>query len=161
MEYKIEIFLNGEKVSFVVSDKETLLDVIREKAGLTGCKRGCDSGECGACTVLLDGNAINSCSYLAVQADGSSVTTIEGLSKNGELHPIQQAFYDSGAVQCGYCIPGMVLSAKALLDKNSAPSDSEIRRSISGNLCRCTGYTKMAKAIKLAADRMGVKQNEE
>ena len=155
MDYKIEIFLNGESCSFAVSEDETLLDTIRVKAGLEGCKRGCDSGECGACTVLLDGQPVNSCSYLSVQADGRSVVTIEGLTKGTELHPVQQAFYDAGAVQCGYCIPGMVLSAKALLDKNPAPSSYEIRKALSGNLCRCTGYTKIEEAVKLAAERLG------
>lgn len=154
MDYKIEIFLNGESCSFAVSEDETLLDTIRVKAGLEGCKRGCDSGECGACTVLLDGQPVNSCSYLSVQADGRSVVTIEGLTKGTELHPVQQAFYDAGAVQCGYCIPGMVLSAKALLDKNPAPSSDEIRKALSGNLCRCTGYTKIEEAVKLAAERL-------
>lgn len=154
MNYKIEMLLNGENVSFNVSEDETLLDTIRERAGLEGCKRGCDSGECGACTVLLDGEPVNSCSLLSVQADGRAVTTIEGLSAGGELHPIQQAFYDAGAVQCGFCIPGMVLSAKALLDKNASPADGEIREALSGNLCRCTGYTKIEKAVKLAAERM-------
>ena len=155
MDYKIEIFLNGESCSFAVSEDETLLDTIRVKAGLEGCKRGCDSGECGACTVLLDGQPVNSCSYLSVQADGKSVVTIEGLTKGTELHPVQQAFYDAGAVQCGYCIPGMVLSSKALLDKNPAPSSDEIRKALSGNLCRCTGYTKIEEAVKLAAERLG------
>lgn len=155
MDYKIEIFLNGESCSFAVSEDETLLDTIRVKAGLEGCKRGCDSGECGACTVLLDGQPVNSCSYLSVQADGRSVVTIEGLTKGTELHPVQQAFYDAGAVQCGYCIPGMVLSARALLDKNPAPSSDEIRKALSGNLCRCTGYTKIEEAVKLAAERLG------
>ena len=155
MDYKIEIFLNGESCSFAVSEDETLLDTIRVKAGLEGCKRGCDSGECGACTVLLDGQPVNSCSYLSVQADGRSVVTIEGLTKGTELHPVQQAFYDAGAVQSGYCIPGMVLSAKALLDKNPAPSSDEIRKALSGNLCRCTGYTKIEEAVKLAAERLG------
>lgn len=155
MDYKIEIFLNGESCSFAVSEDETLLDTIRVKAGLEGCKRGCDSGECGACTVLLDGQPVNSCSYLSVQADGRSVVTIEGLTKGTELHPVQQAFYDAGAVQCGYCIPGMVLSAKALLDKNPASSSDEIRKALSGNLCRCTGYTKIEEAVKLAAERLG------
>ena len=155
MDYKIEIFLNGESCSFAVSEDETLLDTIRVKAGLEGCKRCCDSGECGACTVLLDGQPVNSCSYLSVQADGRSVVTIEGLTKGTELHPVQQAFYDAGAVQCGYCIPGMVLSAKALLDKNPAPSSDEIRKALSGNLCRCTGYTKIEEAVKLAAERLG------
>ena len=155
MDYKIEIFLNGESCSFAVSEDETLLDTIRVKAGLEGCKRGCDSGECGACTVLLDGQPVNSCSYLSVQADGRSVVTIEGLTKGTELHPVQQAFYDAGAVQCGYCIPGMVLSAKALLDKNPAPSSDEIRKALSGNLCRCTGYTKIEEEVKLVAERLG------
>jgi len=160
VEYKIKIFLNGKTTDFKVSENETLLDTVREKAGLKGCKRGCDSGECGACTVLLDGVPINSCSLLSVQADGRSVVTIEGLSNGAKLHPIQQAFYDAGAVQCGYCIPGMVLSAKALLDKNPSPSDGEIRKALSGNLCRCTGYTKIEAAVKLAAKRMNGVQNE-
>lgn len=155
MQYTVEIFLNGEKCSFDVSEECTLLDMIRDKAGLEGCKRGCDMGECGACTVLLDGMPVNSCSYLAVQADGKSVTTIEGLTgKDGAMHHIQQALYDVGAVQCGYCIPGMVLSAKALLSRNPNPASNDIRKALSGNLCRCTGYTKIEAGVKLAAERM-------
>lgn len=155
MLYNVEVYLNGKKEAFEVSEECSLLDMIRDKAGLEGCKRGCDMGECGACTVLLDGLPVNSCSYLAVQADGKSVMTIEGLGgADGEMHPIQQALYDAGAVQCGYCIPGMVLSAKALLDRDPDPSSEVIRKALSGNLCRCTGYTKIEAGVKLAAERM-------
>lgn len=129
-----------------------MLHVLRERAGLTGAKKGCDLGECGACTVILDGRAVNSCCVFAVQADGRSVETIEGLGSPEHPHPLQQAFIDAGAIQCGFCTPGMIMAAKALLDCNPRPSREEVRQAMSGNLCRCTGYAKIEKAIMMAAD---------
>jgi len=130
------------------------LDVLREDLGLKGTKRGCDLGQCGACTVLLDGRPVLSCTLLSVQADGKKITTIEGIASEGKLHPLQEAFVAEGATQCGFCTPGMILSAKALLDRNSNPADDEIRLAISGNLCRCTGYTKIIRAVQKAAQAM-------
>jgi carbon-monoxide dehydrogenase small subunit len=135
----------------------TLLEVLREDLGLTGTKEGCGLGECGACTVLMDGRAINSCLVLAAEADGREITTIEGLADGDRLHPIQQAFVDHGGLQCGFCTPGMIMSAKALLDKNPHPTEEEIKQGITGNLCRCTGYTKIIESIKAAAEKMGGK----
>lgn len=134
----------------------TLLEFLREDLGLTGTKEGCGKGECGACTVLLDGKPVNSCLVLAYQADGREVLTIEGLERDGRLHPIQEAFVTEGAVQCGFCTPGMIMSARALLGVNPSPTRDEIRRAISGNLCRCTGYAKIIKAIEAAASRLKV-----
>lgn len=131
----------------------TLLDVLRDELGLTGAKRGCETGYCGCCTVLLDGKAIHSCSILAFRARDHEVLTIEGLEKDGELHPIQKAFLERGASQCGYCSPGMILSAKALLDSNPKPNDSELRRALSGNLCRCTGYNPIMEAVTSVVER--------
>lgn len=155
-EHLVRINVNGDDYEFVVEPRETLLDVIRERLGLTGAKRGCEKGDCGACSVLLDGKLVNSCLVLAVQADGSHVLTIEGLSKPDEVGPaaesstgrIQRAFMEAGAVQCGYCTPGMVLAVKALLDSKQNPSEEEVRRAISGNLCRCTGYVQIVEAVK-------------
>jgi len=143
--------LNGRSYALEVDAKDLLLDVIRESLGLTGTKRGCENGECGACTVLIDGKAENSCLVLAVTADGKDILTIEGLSDGVTLHPLQQAFVDNAAVQCGFCAPGMLLSAKALLDGNPNPSELEIREAIAGNLCRCSGYVKIVKAVRQAA----------
>ena len=128
-----------------------LIDVIRDVLGLTGTKEGCGEGECGACTIIMDGKAVNSCLVLAGQSVDASITTIEGISREGELSRLQQAFVDAGAVQCGYCTPGMIMSAKALLDRNASPTEHEIKAAISGNLCRCTGYQKIVKAVKIAA----------
>lgn len=125
-----------------------LLEVLRDRLGLTGAKYGCGMGECGACTVLLDGTAVYSCLTLAIETQGREITTIEGLDSEGELDPLQQAFASTGGVQCGFCTPGMILSARALLDSNPSPSEEEIRRSLSGNLCRCTGYMKIVEAVK-------------
>ena len=125
----------------------TLLEVLRENLGLTGAKEGCDLGACGACTVLIDGKAVLSCLTLAVDSQKKEITTIEGLAKEGKLHPLQQNFVDHGAIQCGFCTPGMILSAKAMLDKSPKPTEEEVKRGISGNLCRCTGYTKIIEAI--------------
>lgn len=149
----VRVEVNGVPRMLEVEPGETLLEVLR-RAGFTGVKKGCGSGDCGACTVLLDGRAVNSCLVLAVTVDGRAVTTIEGLSPTGELHPVQEAFLDAGAVQCGYCTPGMVLSAVDLLTRNPRPSEGEIREAISGNLCRCTGYVKQVEAILSAAERL-------
>ncbi len=147
--------VNADPVEIGVRDNETLLETLRDRLGLTGAKRGCDQGACGACTVLLDGRPVMSCLLLAVRAEGRRVTTIEGLSAGGSLHPLQRAFHESGAVQCGFCTPGMILSAKALLDSCPDPSDVDIRHALAGNLCRCTGYAKIVEAVRLAAGWMG------
>lgn len=147
----IRIEVNHISQRIEVSPSALLLDVLRETLGLKGTKRGCDQGHCGACTVLLEGRPVLSCILLAVQADGKKITTIEGLAAEGRLHPLQEAFVAEGATQCGFCTPGMILSAKALLDQDSNPADDEIRRAISGNLCRCTGYAKIIRAVKKAA----------
>lgn len=152
MKKQITLTINGIEHDLLVAANETLAQVIRgPQVGLTGTKQGCELGDCGACTVLLDGKAVNSCLVLAAQVDGSNVITIEGLSENGKLHPIQQAFIDAGAIQCGYCTPGMVLKTKALLDSNPTPSRQEIREAMVGNLCRCTGYFKIVNAIENAS----------
>jgi carbon-monoxide dehydrogenase small subunit len=143
--------VNGHPYRVSVRPNQTLLDVLRAQLGLTGTKRGCDQGECGACTVHLDGRAVNACLVLALDADGSRVTTIEGLARLGVLHPLQQAFVAEGAVQCGYCSPGMIMQGAALLAEHPAPSTAEIRAGIAGNLCRCTGYARIVKAIAAAA----------
>ena len=149
MELKFKV--NGEPRNIEVDADMRLLDVLRDKLGLTGAKEGCGEGECGACTVIMDGHAVNSCLVLAAQARNKEIVTIEGLEKNGELDVLQKSFIKAGAVQCGFCTPGMILSAKALLMKNPHPSQEEIKTAISGNLCRCTGYTKIVQAIKDAA----------
>ncbi len=148
----VRFTLNGDPVEVGVNDGETLLEALRERFGLTGTKQGCDLGDCGACTVLFDGEPVLSCLVLAADAEGHSVLSIEGLSNGEQLHPLQKAFLDEGAVQCGYCTPGMILTAKALLDVNPDPTEAEIRRAISGNLCRCTGYTKIVGAVRRAAE---------
>jgi carbon-monoxide dehydrogenase small subunit len=148
----IQLTVNGEEFEVAVEPNRTLLQVLREDLGFTGTKHGCGLGDCGACTVHLDGKPVNSCLVLAVQANGREVLTIEGLAENGKLHPIQQAFVDHGAIQCGFCSPGMILSAKALLDENPRPTELEIRTAISGNLCRCTGYQKIVEAVQSAAE---------
>ncbi|MBI5446112.1 MAG: (2Fe-2S)-binding protein [Deltaproteobacteria bacterium] len=148
MKQEIEISVNGSRVRLAVEPGRTLLQVLREDLELTGTKEGCGTGECGACTVLLDNEPVRSCLLLAVDANGRQVTTIEGVSRDGQPHRIQQAFVDVGAVQCGFCTPGMVLVAKALLDAKPQPTEAEIREAISGNLCRCTGYAKIVKAIQ-------------
>ena len=151
MKKTISLKVNGTSYALDVDTKDLLLDVIRENLGLTGTKRGCENGECGACTALIDGKAENSCLVLAVTADGKDILTVEGLSEGLVLHPLQQAFVDNAAVQCGFCAPGMLLSAKALLDGNPNPSEHEIREAIAGNLCRCSGYVKIVKAVQQAA----------
>jgi carbon-monoxide dehydrogenase small subunit len=151
----VKFQVNGEQTAIDVEPTKTLLDVLREDLFLTGTKRGCDSGECGACTVLLNGQAVHSCLILAAELEGQDVLTIEGLSKNPkELHPLQKAFIEKGAVQCGFCTPGLMMSAKALLDRNPNPTEEEVRHSISGNLCRCTGYSKIVDAILTAGEEI-------
>jgi carbon-monoxide dehydrogenase small subunit len=147
----VTMIVNGQVRGASVPSDTTLLQLLREHFNLTGAKLGCDVGDCGACTVIVDGQAVNSCLMLAGQADGRQVLTIEGLASRDRLHPIQKAFENSGALQCGFCGPGVLLSAKALLDENLNPSTQEIRNALSGNLCRCTGYTKMIEAVQDAA----------
>lgn len=155
MKQTIRFILNGESVDSEVEPHLTLLQLLRDQLELTGTKEGCGMGECGACTVLLDGKAVNSCIFPAIEVDGKAVTTIEGLADaQGNLHPIQKAFIEYGAIQCGFCTPGMVLSTKALLDENPKPSEEEIRHGIAGNLCRCTGYIQIIQAIKAVSDKL-------
>ena len=150
MKKELHITINGDEHQLLVATHRTLLEVIRDEIGLTGTKNGCGAGECGACTVLLDGEPVNSCLVLAHEAEGRKVTTIEGLARGGVLQPVQEAFVEEGAIQCGYCTPGMVLTAVALLDKNPAPSREEILDGLKGNLCRCTGYVKIVEAVVTA-----------
>jgi carbon-monoxide dehydrogenase small subunit len=144
--------LNNEEVTIEVGPDALLVDVLRDQLELTGTKEACGEGECGACTVLLDGEPVTSCLVPALKAQGREVMTVEGLASGGELHPLQKAFIEHGAVQCGYCTPGMLMSAKALLDRNPHPTEGEIRQAISGNLCRCTGYVKIVEAIGAASE---------
>lgn len=150
----LNVVVNGKEVNREVEAQKRLLDFIRDDLGLKGTKEGCGEGECGACTVLVNGKPVDSCLMMALQCEGKEITTIEGVARPTGLHPIQQAFLEVGAVQCGFCIPGMVLSAKALLDENTEPSPYEIKEAISGNLCRCTGYDKMFQAVEMAAKVM-------
>jgi carbon-monoxide dehydrogenase small subunit len=154
MKTVIRLKVNGRDREILTAPTRTLLEVLREDLRLTGTKQGCGEGECGTCTVLLDGSAVNACLVLAVEAAGREVTTIEGLSKGRSLHPLQQAFIDHGAIQCGFCTPGMILSAKALLDRRPDPGEEEIREALGGNLCRCTGYQKIVEAVLAAAQAM-------
>jgi aerobic-type carbon monoxide dehydrogenase small subunit (CoxS/CutS family) len=155
MKKQIKLVINDNDYELLVDPNDTLAHILRgPQINLTGTKQGCELGDCGSCTVLLDGKAVNSCLVLAVQVDGCHVTTIEGLTKNGDLHPIQKAFIEQGAVQCGYCTPGMVMKAKSLLDVNPSPTRQEIREAMVGNLCRCTGYFKIVNAIETAAKTM-------
>jgi carbon-monoxide dehydrogenase small subunit len=152
MRHRITVTVNGETEFLEVESHRTLLQVLREDLDLTGTKNGCNSGECGACTVLFDGEPVNACLVLAVEADGHEVITIEGLAQKGALDPLQRAFINRNAVQCGFCTPGMIISARALLDRNPQPSEMEIRQAIAGNLCRCTGYTRIVEAVQEAAE---------
>jgi carbon-monoxide dehydrogenase small subunit len=145
--------VNGRNVTLQIESDELLVDVLRDRLGLIGTKIGCNEGECGACTVIMDGQAVLSCLIPAIRAHGREVTTIEGLSDGDTLHPLQQAFVEHGAVQCGYCTPGFIMSAKALLDENKHPSRDEIKEAIAGNLCRCTGYVKIIEAIEAVGNR--------
>lgn len=151
---QIRLTVNGKDYEVQVKPSATLLDVIREDLGLTGTKEGCGVGECGACTVIMEDKAINACIVLAVEANNKNIITIEGLAGDEKLHPIQEAFMEVGGLQCGFCTPGMILSAKVLLDKNKTPSDQEIRKGLEGNFCRCTGYTKIVESVKAAAQKM-------
>jgi carbon-monoxide dehydrogenase small subunit len=151
MKRTISFILNGETYQVEIEPNLTLLQLLREKLGFTGTKEGCGIGDCGACTVLVDGLAVNSCIFPAMEVEGRNITTIEGLADvHGNLHPLQKAFLEQGAIQCGFCTPGMVLSAKALLEENQNPTEEEIRHGIAGNLCRCTGYVQIVEAIKAA-----------
>jgi aerobic-type carbon monoxide dehydrogenase small subunit (CoxS/CutS family) len=152
--YALQMIVNGEEVELRVEPSATLANVLREQLALTGTKIGCEEGECGACTVLVENQAVNSCIYPAMKAAGRHILTVEGLAHNEQLHPLQRAFLERGAVQCGYCTPGLLLTAVALLGQNPNPSEAEIRRAISGNLCRCTGYTKVIRAIQQAAQTL-------
>jgi len=151
---KISFILNGKQYELRVKPWQTLLELIREDLNMTGTKEGCGQGECGSCTVIMNGKTVNSCLVPAIEADGQEILTIEGLSDNDRLHPIQEAFVSHSGMQCGFCTPGMIMSAKALLDSNPDPTEAEIRESISGNFCRCTGYTKIIASISAAADLM-------
>ena len=158
MKEPIELRINGENIRASVDGNQTLLEFLREQLDLTGVKRGCDQGDCGACTVLLDGQPVNSCLVLISEAAGREITTIEGLSQDGRLHPLQQAFVDTNAVQCGFCTPGMILTAVALLNENPNPTPEEIRQYLRGNLCRCTGYNQIVQAIQAAGSRSSRKE---
>ena len=156
----IGFIINGQEKTIESTPSTRLLDLIRDDLHLTGTKEGCGKGECGACTVIMNGELVASCLVLAPQADGAVITTIEGIGSGGHLDPIQEAFVETGAVQCGFCTPGMILAAKKLLEENFHPDEEEIKRGISGNLCRCTGYQKIFDAIKLAADRLSDRDGE-
>jgi aerobic carbon-monoxide dehydrogenase small subunit len=148
MKKLIHLTINDQQYEVAVEPNQTLVDLLRYQLGLTGTKKGCEMGDCGSCTVILDGKAVNSCLVLALQADGRSIQTIEGLETGVGLHPVQEAFVEKGAIQCGFCSSGMILSAKTLLDQKPNPNETEIRRALSGNLCRCTGYQKIIEAVK-------------
>lgn len=154
MAYAISFTLNSKTVNIEVDAKEILVDTLRERLGLTGTKKSCGTGDCGACTVLLNGRAVRSCTLLTATVDGKEVLTIEGLGNEENVHPIQQAFVDEGAIQCGYCTPGMILATKALLDRIPKPTTEEIKEALSGNLCRCTGYEKIIRAVETSARRL-------
>jgi carbon-monoxide dehydrogenase small subunit len=154
MKQGVSITVNGVVRHNEVEPRLLLVHYLRETLGLTGTHVGCDTSQCGACTVLIDGQAVKSCTVLAVQADGANITTIEGMAKNGELHPIQQAFWEEHGLQCGFCTPGMIMTAADLLSRNPDPSDSEIRHALEGNLCRCTGYQHIVNSIKSAAKKL-------
>lgn len=160
MKQHIELRVNEENYEVEIEPRRTLLEVLRDNLRLTGVKKACDRGDCGACTVIIEGKPVVSCLTLAIEAQGKEILTIEGLAKNGILHPLQQAFVKHGAIQCGFCTPGMIMAAKALLDETPEPSEAEVRRGIAGNLCRCTGYAKIVEAIlavsqKLLSDSKG------
>lgn len=155
-----EAKINGEQIRLNIFPKLRLVDLLRDDLGLTGTKEGCGEGECGACTVIVDGKTVNSCLLLAMQVTGKDIWTIEGVSKEGKMSPLQQAFIDHGAVQCGYCTPGMILSAQLLLDQNTSPNRREIAKALSGNVCRCTGYEKIIDAVEDAAKRLTDKEEK-
>lgn len=152
MKVMIQLKVNSVICELKIDPARTLLQVIREDLRLTGTKSGCERGECGACTVLIGGQAVNSCLFPVIEGEGKEILTIEGLARNGQLHPLQEKFIELGAIQCGFCTPGMILTAKALLDRNPYPTEEEVRREIAGNYCRCTGYNKIVEAILAAAE---------
>jgi len=154
-QHEITVTINGDKQTRTVEARTLLVHFIREQLGLTGTHIGCDTTSCGACTISLDGEAVKSCTVFAVQADGAKIETVEGLAAGGALHPLQEGFWEKHGLQCGFCTPGMLMSARALLARNPRPSETEIRYGISGNLCRCTGYNKIVEAIQYAADKLG------
>lgn len=158
---KIRMTVNGNQIEREIHPDRLLVDFIREDLGLTGTKVGCGEGECGACTVIMNGKSVVSCLIPACKADGAAIVTVEGMAREGDLHPIQQAFIEEGAVQCGYCTPGMVMSAKALLDENPVPTIEKVKKGISGNLCRCTGYTKIIRAIQVASQSIQEEKKRE
>ena len=153
-QHEITVTINGEQQTRTVDARTLLVHFIRENLGLTGTHIGCDTTSCGACTVSIDGEAVKSCTVFAVQADGATIETVEGLAAGGKLHPLQEGFWERHGLQCGFCTPGMLISARALLARNPNPTEDEIRHGISGNLCRCTGYTKIVEAIQYAADKL-------
>lgn len=153
-EHKITVEVNGKSYTKTVESRTLLVHFLRDTLGLTGTNVGCETSLCGACTIIMDGQSVKACTQLAVQADGASVTTIEGLAQNGDLHPIQEGFWEKHGLQCGYCTPGMIMASCDLLQKNPNPSEAEIRHGLEGNLCRCTGYHNIVKAVQYAADKM-------
>jgi len=153
-QHLVKTNVNGKDVSITVDSNERLIDMLRDRMKLTGTKEGCGKGDCGSCVVIVDGKTVNACLMLAAQAQGKKIITIEGLGSPEELHPIQESFIEKGAVQCGFCTPGMIITAKNFLDQNPNPTREEIREAISGNLCRCTGYVKIVDAIQMAAKKM-------
>lgn len=153
-EVKLDFRVNGQEYSLMIDPRWRLVDVLRDQLNLTGTKEGCGEGECGACTVIMDGKIVNSCLVMAFQAHGKDIVTIEGIGQPDKLDPIQEAFLEEGAVQCGFCTPGMILATKALLDKNPRPNRAEIQRALAGNLCRCTGYDKIIKAVEKASHKV-------
>ena len=157
--HPITVIINGSQEVLSVPSNMTLLEMLRDELALTGTKNGCEAGECGACTVLLDGEPVNACMVLAIEADGRSVTTVEGLAPEGRLTPLQEAFVAHNAVQCGFCTPGMLISAHAVLERNPDPTDDEIREALVGNLCRCTGYLRIIEAVKTAAAKTAAARN--
>lgn len=156
--FKLSFTLNGEVTEVLAEPSEMLVDILREKMYLTGTKKGCGKGECGACTVIMNGKAVNSCMIPAMKAMGAVVETIEGIGNKDTLHPLQESFIDEGAIQCGYCTPGMIMSAKALLDKNLNPTNDEVKEAMSGNICRCTGYVKIVNAVLSAGQKIKSKE---
>ena len=158
MKVRMALTVNGESRDVLASVHKTLLEVLREDLGLTGTKHGCELGECGTCTVLVDGEPVLSCLALPIAIEGRQITTVEGMAEGGQLHPLQQAFAELGAAQCGYCTPGILLTAQALLDETPTPTRDEIKEALAGNLCRCTGYTKILDAVELASMRMGARK---
>jgi len=154
MKQLMKLSINGVIYEEEIDHRRTLLEVLRENFGLLGTHKGCDEGQCGACTVLIDGRPVNSCLVLAARSQGKEITTIEGLADGENLHPVQEAFIESGGIQCGFCSPGMILVAKAFLDRNVNPTEMEVRKAMSGNLCRCTGYSQIIEAVMKAAERM-------